>query len=217
MRYFITLSIALLLLGFLHSCGTGGNELPMAEKKPRVFGPEGHEVPPFGLITQDKDTLTHEDLKGKVHVADFFFTTCPTICPDMSKNMRRFQKRLKKAGYTKEEVMLLSFSVDPRHDSAEVLAEYAEKYGADTDQWKFLTGDREQIYELGNEGYMVTARKDSGAENKNRHLHSGHFILVDKKRRIRGYYSGTDSTELDKLMGDLRWLLEKGKEEAKTQ
>lgn len=207
MRPYLLLSITLLLLGVLHSCGEGEKELPMAEKEPRTFGPEGHQVPPFGLITQDKDTLTHEDLADKVHVADFFFTTCPTICPDMSKNMRRFQKRLKKAGYTEEEVMLLSFSVDPRHDSAEVLAEYAKEYGADTDQWKFLTGDREQLYELGNEGYMVAA--EESADEPGGYLHSGKFILVDEDRRIRGYYDGTDSTALDRLMGDMRWILEK--------
>ncbi len=190
--------------------GCSGDQAPMAGERPPIQGPEGHRVPPFGLTTQSGDTLTHQALKGKLHVADFFFTTCPTICPEMSKNMRRLQKRLKELGYSEDEIMLLSFSVDPEHDTPSVLRDYAKKYGADTDQWKFLTGDKEQIYELGEEGYMVTAKKDTGKEKKTRHLHSGYFLLVDEERRVRGHYLGTDSTQLDELIGDIRWLLEKG-------
>ena len=169
-------------------------------------------MPPFGLTSQNGDTITHDAVEGKVHVTDFFFTTCPTICPKMTRNMKRLQKRLKKQGYSEKDVMLLSISVDPEHDSAEVLQEYAEEHNADTEQWKFLTGSRDRIYELGQNGYMVTAKrkgsKDSG-KSKGRHLHSGYFILVDQQRRVRGTYDGTDSTSLDRLMGDLRYLVEK--------
>ncbi len=211
------LSIAFAFLSLLFITGCGEGPPPMADERPEVFGPEGHRVPPFGLTTQSGDTFTHDDLEGKVHVADFFFTTCPTICPKMSKNMRRLQKELQKHGLTQKKVMLLSFSVDPSHDTPAVLRDYAEEYGADTEQWKFLTGDRDQIYQVGREGYMVTARKDSGKVEKTRHLHSGHFILVDRKRRIRGYFSGTDSTSLDPLIGNIRWLIEKGKEEKEEE
>lgn len=201
-KIFIPLILGLLL----QACG-GDDGPPMADKTPKTFGPEGHRVPPFGLYTQGGDTLTHEDLEGKVHVADFFFTTCPTICPKMTKNMRRLQKRLGKLGYSKDEVMLLSITVDPRHDSAEVLREYASEKNADTEQWKFLTGPRDRIYELGQDGYFATASKDSSEPGG--YLHSGKFILVDQKRRIRGYYDGTDSTSLDPLIGDMRWLLKR--------
>ena len=208
------LLISLLSTFLLQGCG--GKAPPMSNHAPPIQGPKGHKVPPFGLKSQSGDTITYKALKGKVHVADFFFTTCPTICPDMSKNMRRLQKRLKKLGYGEEEVVLLSFSVDPDHDTPSVLKDYAEKYNADTDQWKFLTGDKEQIYDLGQEGYMVTTKKDSGKAKETRHLHSGYFLLVDKKRRLRGHYLGTDSTKLDELIGDLRWLLEKKKDSTKS-
>lgn len=202
------LLLSFLIISLFVGCG-GEKEAPMADSAPKVFGPEGHKVPPFGLISQSGDTITHDAVEGKVHVADFFFTTCPTICPKMTKNMRRLQKRLKERGYSDEEVKLLSISVDPEHDSAEVLKEYAEEHNADTEQWKFLTGSREQIYDLGQNGYMVTATRKDSAKSKGRHLHSGYFILVDEKRRVRGMYDGTDSTSLDRLMGDMRWLLEK--------
>lgn len=182
---------------------------PMAEEAPPVMGPKEHQVPPFGLITQDGDTLTHDAVDGKVHVADFFFTTCPTICPKMTRNMKRLQQRLQKQGYSEEEVMLLSITVDPEHDSSKVLEGYAEDHEADTEQWKFLTGSREQILDLGQDGYMVTTTRKDSAEGKGRHLHSGYFILVDQKRRVRGTYDGTDSTALPKLIGDLKWLLKK--------
>lgn len=207
-----TFLIGLLAAFLLQSCG--GKTPPMADERPDTFGPKGHKVPPFGLTSQAGDTLTHDVVKGKIHVADFFFTTCPTICPKMTRNMRRLQKRLKGLGYSEKEIMLLSFTVDPEHDTAEVLRRYAKEKGADTDQWKFLTGDREQIYELGEEGYMVAAKEDS--EQAGGYLHSGKFILVDQKRRIRGYYDGTDSTTLDRLIGDIRWLLEKEKDTARS-
>lgn len=163
-----------------------------------------HKIPEFQFVDQDSQTVTNEDLKGHIYVADFFFTTCPTICPDMKEQMARIYDEFE----GNEKIKLISHTVDPKHDTVAVLKEYAREIGVKSDKWKFLTGDKEKIYELGKKGYMATAREDEEAPGG--FLHSGHFILVDQQGRVRGLYDGTKKEDVDNLMNDIQKLLKRG-------
>lgn len=157
-------------------------------------------LPEWMFINQNRDTLHSKNLAGKIRVSDFFFTTCPTICPRMSGQMLRIQERYK----GDERIMLLSFSIDARHDTAEVLKSYAEKLGADTRQWHFLTGEPDLIFELA-AAHGSFAEADANAPGG--FAHSGALILSDRQNRVRGMYDGTNPKEVDRLMADLELLL----------
>lgn len=154
-------------------------------------------VPSFKLLNQDGDTVTEKTVEGKIYVADFFFTSCPTICPVMKKEMLRVYDKIKGDA----SFMLLSHTIDPDFDSIPLLKDYASRLGSDGKQWQFLTGEREAIYELAEKGYYATAMPDSTEPGG--YVHSGGFILVDTHKRVRGVYNGTDTKEVDKLMEDL--------------
>ena len=160
-----------------------------------------HTIPDFKFVSQYGDTITQATLKGKVYVADFFFTSCPTICPKMKMQLKRVYERFSK----NPNVVLLSHTIDPAHDSVPVLREFANQLGVTSKNWLFVTGDRDKIYEIGQNSYMVTAQADSTAPGGV--VHSGAFILVDKDKHIRGIYDGTTETGVDKLMTDLDKLL----------
>jgi protein SCO1 len=161
-----------------------------------------HTIPAFTFIDQNNTAVTNANFKGsKIYVADFFFTSCPTICPKMKTQMLRLYKHFK----GNESVGFLSHSIDPRHDTVPVLADYAKKLGIEGNQWRFVTGQKEKIYEIGLKGYMATAKEDSTADGG--FVHSGAFILVDKKMRVRGIYDGTLPEEVDDLQEDIELLL----------
>lgn len=160
-----------------------------------------HRIPDFSFVNQDGKTVTAKDFEGKIYVADFFFTTCPTICPIMKTQMLRVYEKFK----GNPQVALLSHSIDPRHDSVAVLREYARRLGVTGAQWQFVTGDKAKIYEIGQQSYFVTAKEDPDAEGGL--LHSGAFALIDKQKRIRGMYDGTKAESVDKLMADMEVLL----------
>lgn len=145
--------------------------------------------------------VTQADFDGKVYVADFFFTRCPSICPVMSRQMLRVYNAYKGDG----RVRFLSHSIDPKHDSVAVLKRYADGLNITAAQWHLVTGDKDAIYVLAQKGYIVPAVYGTGLPQDINH--SGHFVLVDTKRRIRGYYLGTDATEVDKLIADINILL----------
>lgn len=162
-----------------------------------------HRVGDFALLNQNGDTTTQADLRGKVYVADFFFTTCPTICIDMAKNMRKLQAEFANDA----DVMLVSHSVTPEIDSVPVLRAYADKQNAIPGKWLFLTGDKEQIYNLARKHYFAVM--EPGATfNEHDFIHTDNFVLVDSQKRIRGIYVGTNDTEVDKLIKDIRILLQ---------
>lgn len=154
-------------------------------------------VPNFSFVNQDSLPCTQENLKGKIYVADFFFTTCPTICPIMKKQMLRVYEKVK----GDETFMLISHTIDPEHDTVALLKDYSTRLGSDGKQWQFLTGNRDMIYEMAEKGYYATAMPDSTEPGG--YVHSGGFILVDKQSRVRGIYNGTDEKEVDQLMLDL--------------
>ena len=157
-------------------------------------------VADFSLSNQDGKTITQETVKGKIYIADFFFASCPTICPIMKKQLIRvFEKYKGDTG-----ILFLSHTIDPEHDTIALLKDYATRLGSDGTQWMFLTGEREQIYELAEKGYYATAMPDSLEPGG--YVHSGGFILVDGQRRVRGIYNGTDEKEVDQLMLDMDLL-----------
>lgn len=158
-------------------------------------------IPDFSFTNQEGQTITAKDFNGKIYVADFFFTTCPTICPPMTKNLLKVYNTFK----NNPEVALISHTIDPEHDSVDVLKEYANGLGVQGDKWQFVTGNREEIYNLAQKHYLVSAREDSAEAGG--YIHSGHFILIDKNKYIRGMYDGTTDNGTAKLLKDIELLL----------
>jgi len=158
-------------------------------------------IPSFSLLNQDSIVVNNETLKGKIYVADFFFTSCPTICPVMKKEMIRVYEEFK----GNNQVVILSHTIDPEYDTLALLRDYASRLGSDCKQWMFLRGERKQVYELAEKGYYASAMADSTEPGG--FIHSGGFILVDKHQRVRGIYDGTSTNDVDKLMSDMELLL----------
>lgn len=159
-----------------------------------------HKIADFSLINQNGDTITQDNYKNKIYVADFFFTTCQTICPIMTDNMVDIQKEIK----NDDEVMLLSHSVTPKIDSVAQLKRYAIKKGVIDSKWNLVTGDKGQIYRLARKSYLAV--KDDGMPDDYGMVHTENFMLIDKKRQIRGYYDGTKKDEIQRLLKDLKTL-----------
>ena len=161
-----------------------------------------HSIADFAFVNQVGDTIRKEDMAGKIYVADFFFTTCPTICPVMKKEMLRVYEQFK----GEPNFRILSHSIDPTHDTQAVLKDYAEKLGVpDAETWNFLTGDQEKIFEIGQTSYLTTTMADDMEPGG--FLHSGAFLLVDQQGRIRGVYDGTKTDQVDRLLADIPKLL----------
>ncbi|UII81321.1 SCO family protein [Flagellimonas sp. CMM7] len=159
-----------------------------------------HTIADFELINQNGQKITQKDYKNKIYVADFFFTTCPTICPIMTKNMAEIQGLI----LDDQDVMLLSHSVTPVIDSVPQLKKYALEKGVMDSKWNLVTGDKKQIYELARKSYLAV--KNDGDGGPYDMIHTENFILVDKERRIRGFYDGTSKEEIQKLLEDLEVL-----------
>lgn len=160
-----------------------------------------HRVMEFSFIDQNGDTFTHKNLEGKIYVADFFFTTCPSICPIMGRNMKKLSDKFA----NDPEVHFVSHTVDPEEDTPEVLKQYAKAINANEQKWTFLTGEKSKLYYVAREGYKVTAMDNDGSSDED-FIHTQNFVLIDKARQIRGYYDGTDSLEMRKLEKDIMLL-----------
>ncbi|MEC7548656.1 MAG: SCO family protein [Bacteroidota bacterium] len=160
-----------------------------------------HTIAPFTMTNQNGQTITEKDYENKVYVADFFFTTCPSICPIMTKNMFSLQEKLK----TKyPQVKLLSYSVTPEIDTVEQLKRYAVENKVDDKIWNLVTGDKKEIYTLARKSYLVVQNDGNGGPHDM--IHTENFVLIDKENRIRGYYDGTDINEMDRLMTEIEML-----------
>ena len=159
-----------------------------------------HRISDFSLLNQNGNNVTQEDYKNKIYVADFFFTTCPDICPIMTGNMLYLQESLKDTS-----VMLASFSVTPKIDTVEVLKEYSTLKGVDDSRWNLMTGDKKQIYDLARKSYLVAKAIPDGKNHGM--IHTENFVLVDRDKRIRGYYDGTNIEDMDKLLDDIQILI----------
>ena len=164
-----------------------------------------HKIADFSLINQNGETITQENYKDKIYVADFFFTTCKTICPIMTKNMHIIQKNI----ITDNEVMLLSHSVTPEIDTVAQLKRYAKEKHVNSSKWNLVTGDKKQIYELARKSYLAV--KDDGDGGPFDMVHTENFMLIDKKRQIRGFYDGTNLEDINRLLDDIAILKEEYK------
>lgn len=204
----------LFTLSAISSCGSENNRLPILGERDWVTKTvDGKEIvdtiynviPPFTFVNQDSDTITEKIVEGKIYVSDFFFTSCPTICPVMKRQMLKVFKEIK----ANPDVMIISHTIDPEHDTPQVLHKYAEDLGVEGKQWQFVTGPKEKIYEIGQKNYMSTAKEDKSAEGG--YIHSGAFILIDKEKHVRGMYDGTTDEGTQKLLKDITTLLEEYK------
>ena len=155
-----------------------------------------YQIPAFGFVDQDSSWVTNESVEGKIYVTDFFFTSCLSICPKMKQQMLRVHQ----AYAQDDDVLLLSHTIDPNYDSAEVLKEYADRMELASSQWRFLTGPKDSIYSMGAK-YFVAANEDVNSPDG--FYHTDVFTLVDKERRVRGVYHGTDSVEVKRLIVDI--------------
>lgn len=160
-----------------------------------------HTIADFRVHNQDGEVVTNETFADKIYVADFFFATCPSICPIMAAQMLRVYEQYK----DNENVKLISHTIDPKHDSIPVLKDYAEKLGASSSTWHFVRASKDSIYSLAEQSYMVRAAEDQFAPGG--FIHSGAFALVDNQRRIRGIYDGTRAEDIDRLMREIEILL----------
>ena len=161
-----------------------------------------HTIPPFVFTAHDSSIITNETVKGKIYVADFFFTTCPSICPIMTNHMKEFHENTKDI----EELIILSHTIDSGKDTLAQLNKYIEIKDLNVrDDWFFLHAEQEYTYDIGKYGYLINADVDPEAEGG--FLHSEHFVLIDREGRIRGMYEGTNPIQVDQLEKDIRTLI----------
>ena len=161
-----------------------------------------HRVADFSFVNQNGKIVTNKDYNGKIYVADFFFTTCPTICPKMTGNMAKIQQSIK----ANPKVMLLSHTVTPDIDSVPVLKKYAVDKGVMDSKWNLVTGDKKDIYSIARKSYLAV--KLGKPDELYDMVHTENFVLVDSQRRVRGFYDGTDDNEIIRLIEDIQWLSE---------
>jgi protein SCO1/2 len=159
-----------------------------------------HTLPPFRFVNQRGDTITEAVAEGKFIVAEYFFTTCQTICPIMANHLEIVQEEFKNDPL----VVILSHTVDPEHDSVSVLSEYAQLHKVMPEKWHLLTGDKKALYDQARHGYLISALTgDGGPED---FIHSEKLVLIDKDKRIRGFYDGTDTKDVTRLMHEIEVL-----------
>ena len=183
------------------ACSPSRQPLPIyGEKQINSEGKEvDYTVSKFNFLNQNNQIITQEKYQNKVYVTDFFFTTCQTICPKMTNELVRVQKKLKDKDF-----YILSHTVNPEFDTTDILLDYALKMDAELSNWDFVTGDAQEIYKQA-ASYQLTAIKDTTQPIP--FVHSEYLVLIDKKNRIRGFYDGTDTLEVNKLIEDIQWLI----------
>lgn len=205
------LTIALLSLSFVGITSCNEKKLPIYGNREAVTvkDKDGNEkidtiyqtIPNFKLLNQDSIYLTQDSFKDKIYVADFFFTSCSTICPIMHRNMKTvYDKYL-----DNQDVMFLSHTIDFKYDKPSVLKKYAQKLGVNDKKWQFVWGTKEEIYHLAEKDYLVAVGEDS--TNRDGYIHQGWLVLIDKKKRMRGAYDGTKTEQVEQLAKDIAILL----------
>lgn len=178
------------------------------EKGKKVTDTAWHKLPDFSLINQQGDTVSWEGLKGKVVVADFFFTHCPTICPRLTTNMRYLQQSINNSqrvgDKTPDFLHFLSFSIDPERDSVPRLKQWADRFQVNPEQWWLLTGTKKDIYDMAINEMKIGLVDGQGVDTN--FIHTDHFVLIDSNRHVRGYYHGLDTASLQQLSNDIIFL-----------
>ena len=159
-----------------------------------------HTIGSFEFVNQDSAIVTNETVKGKIYVADFFFTSCRTICPVMKTQMLRVYEEVK----DDSDILILSHTIDPEYDTVGLLRDFAKRLGVSSKTWHFLTGDQDDIYDIAEKSYFSTVMEDDLEPDG--FIHSGAFLLIDRKQRIRGKYDGTKSEDVDRLIRDIERL-----------
>lgn len=203
---FVACGLQLAAFLFLVSCNTK-KELPLPIFGEReVVGTDTgtdtvyHTIANFKFVDQDSAEITNDTYKGKIYVADFFFTSCRTICPIMKTQMLRVYDSIQ----NDPEVLLLSHTIDPEYDTVGLLHDFAERLAVKSNKWHFVTGNKEEIYKIAQTSYFSTALEDKTEPDG--FIHSGAFLLIDKDRRIRGKYDGTKEEDVNRLLGDIQRL-----------
>lgn len=175
-------------------------------KKPKqlpVVG-YGHKVSDFSFTNQEGKTVTLNDVKGKIYVVEYFFTTCKGICPKMNENMTKVYQAFR----GNDDIKILSHTVDPKKDTVGALKAYSLRFDADPTQWMFLTGDKKELYDMARYSYFVTAADDTATKDiESDFIHTDRFVLVDRIGQVRGQYEGTDIGSVNQLIGDIKELL----------
>jgi protein SCO1/2 len=159
-----------------------------------------HTIADFKFVDQDSAVVTNDTFKDKIYVADFFFTSCRTICPIMKTQMLRVYDSIQ----NEPDVLLLSHSIDPEYDTVGLLHDYAERLGVKSNKWHFVTGSKEDIYKIAQTSYFATAMEDKAEPDG--FIHSGAFLLIDKNKRIRGKYDGTKEEDVNRLLAEIQRL-----------
>jgi len=183
------------------ACSTKKETLPILGER-QVNGNDTvyHTIAPFQFVDQDSVVITNATYKDKIYVADFFFTSCRTICPIMKTQMLRVYEATKEM----PEVLILSHTIDPEYDTVALLHDFADRLGVESKRWHFVTGVRDSIFKIAQTSYFTTAMTD--ATEPDGYIHSGAFMLVDKQGRIRGRYDGTKEEDVNRLIGDIKIL-----------
>lgn len=193
--------IVLGVTGLFWGCQQAEEPLPVLGQRDVVNGDTVyHTIPDFEFINQDSQTVTNATFNGRVYVADFFFISCPTICPKVKQQMLRIYERFR----DEPRLMLLSHTIDVKHDTVPRLRQYAENLGVSSDRWHFVTGDKRAIYDIADD-YFSIAIEDPDAPGG--FDHSGRLILVDDQRHVRAFCNGTEAEEVDRFMEDIALLL----------
>ncbi|MCB0583225.1 MAG: SCO family protein [Phaeodactylibacter sp.] len=196
--FFTTASSFLILVG----CQRPAERLPILSKSREVEGKVVYDqIPDFEFIGQDSNRVTNATFAGKAYVADFFFTSCPTICPVMTRNMLKIYERFQDS----TQLLLLSHTIDPRRDTVGRLRQYAQNLGVRSDKWFFVTGNKDEIYDIADDYFNVVIEDPTLPAGFD---HSGRFVLVDPQRHIRAYCQGTDSAAVEKFMEAIETLLD---------
>ena len=195
-------SLALLSITVLiFSCKPKEQALPIFGER-NVEGSDTiyHKISSFQFVDQDSALITNADFKDKIYVADFFFTSCRTICPIMKSQMLRVYEATKEM----PDVLILSHTIDPEYDTVALLHDFAARLGVESKRWHFVTGVKDSIYKIAQTSYFATALEDKSEPDG--FIHSGAFLLIDKKGRIRGKYDGTKEEDVNRLVGDIKLL-----------
>lgn len=200
-RSIINYPFWMLVISLLLASCQGEGELPILSKQVEKDGNLVYqEIPAFSFVNQDGQAITNQTFRDKAYVVDFFFTSCPTICPTLAQQMLRIHDRFE----TEAGLVLLSHTIDPKRDTVEKLAHYASNLGVSSDRWHFVTGEKSDLFGIADDYYNIVVENDDVPEGLD---HSGRLVLVDKNKHIRAFCNGTDPKEVDQFMVKIQQLL----------
>lgn len=200
-RFSIRASVGLMAIVFAFACGKEKSLPIYGERKVEGTDTIYHTIAPFSFVDQDSNAVNNQTFEGKIYVADFFFTSCRTICPIMKSQMMRVYDATEKD----PDFLILSHTIDPNYDTVGLLHEYANRLGVKSNRWHFVTGNQDSIFSIARSSYFAAVMTDNTEPDG--YIHSGAFLLIDRKGRIRGTYDGTKEDDVNRLIEDIHILL----------